>query len=143
MATSASGERKAAEFTFNDQHRPVAFNAQRYYDRKGTSTLEHWHVEMDPTLPGVRWCFSSDKKCRALGSGRWKIEWLQLEVTSMTIRENRQPLIVYSFTGRLVSGRSPFARYAANDLHVVRRSREIHPVRSCAVFGHDRGGSRR
>jgi len=86
------GTEGSGVFTFNDQHRPVAFNAQRYYDRKGTSTLEHWHVEMDPTsyreFDGVSVPTKSVVRWDLEGG---KFEWLQLEVTSMTIRENRQP----------------------------------------------------
>ena len=86
------GTEGSGVFTFNDQHRPVAFNAQRYYGRKGTSTLEHWHVEMDPTsyreFDGVSVPTKSVVRWDLEGG---KFEWLQLEVTSMTIRENRQP----------------------------------------------------
>ncbi len=58
-ATLTVGQIHASgRFYFNQQGDPIAFEAKRYYNRKGTSTLERWHIDIDPkgyqSFEGIR-----------------------------------------------------------------------------------------
>ncbi len=73
-------------FTFDERHRPVAFDAQRYYDRKGTSTLEHWHVDIDSAsyreFDGVAVPTKSVVSWKLKGGD---FDWLRLTVDDLVI----------------------------------------------------------
>lgn len=71
-------------FTFNERGEVLRFEAKRYYDRSGASTLEDWLVEMGPD--GYR--EFSGARIPAKASVSWKIDgglynWLTLEITDL------------------------------------------------------------
>lgn len=75
-------------FTFNDAGDVVAFEALRYYEQKGNTSLELWHIDIDqdsyhnfqgvriPTKSAVSW---------KLKSGDFR--WLELEITDLQFNQ--------------------------------------------------------
>ncbi|MES2765608.1 MAG: DUF6544 family protein [Bacteroidota bacterium] len=69
-------------FTFTLQGDMQCFDAERYYDRNGRTTLENWHIDADPT--GFK--TFQDIRIPARSTVTWKLgdgdfQWLKMEIT--------------------------------------------------------------
>lgn len=89
---SYGGVTASGIFRFTAEGDISAFEAKRYYFRKEGSTLEDWHVRIDPDgyreFEGVR--------IGARSSVSWKLEgeeftWFRLEITSLKFNETPAP----------------------------------------------------
>jgi hypothetical protein len=80
-------------FTFNNEGDVLSFEADRYYDNDGTSTLEKWHVSCDPAsirdFGGIR--------APARSEITWKLKsgdftWYRLQVLDIQYEEGPSKL---------------------------------------------------
>ncbi len=82
---SFGGVEAGGVFEFDEQGRPVSFEAPRYYEQPGGATLETWHIDIDPEgfqplVDGV--------SVPTRASVTWKLDsgdftWYELEVTAL------------------------------------------------------------
>lgn len=89
-AVLTSGEQTVhGVFSFNEAGDVTAFEALRYYDRDGTSTLEIWHIDIDANsyreFDGIR--------IPAKSTVSWKLKegdfrWLELEIMDLEINNS-------------------------------------------------------